>query len=115
MDGTDGSQVRQMTSRDVSVKHARLCAIRDTKFCASFRSILTTGGVQALTLPPRSANLNTFAERRVRSVKQECLSKLILFGEGSLERALTEFAQHDHSKRNHEGKDNLLLFPFATK
>jgi transposase InsO family protein len=51
---------------------------RDTKFCASFRSILTTGGVQALTLPPRSPNLNAFAERWVRSVKQECLSKLIL-------------------------------------
>src|SRR5688572_20758348 len=84
---------------------------RDTKFCASFRSILTTGGVQALTLPPRSPNLNAFAERWVRSVKQECLSKLILFGEGSLKRALTEFAQHYHSERNHQGKDNVLLFP----
>ena len=84
---------------------------RDTKFCASFRSILTTGGVQALTLPPRSPNLNAFAERWVRSVKQECLSKLILFGEGSLKRALTEFAQHYHTERNHQGKDNVLLFP----
>ena len=52
-----------------------------------------------------------FAERWVRSVKQECLSKLILFGEGSLKRALTEFAQHYHIERNHEGKDNILLFP----
>ena len=84
---------------------------RDTKFCASLRSILTTGGVQALTLPPRSPNLNAFAERWVRSVKQECLSKLILFGEGSLKRALAEFAQHYHSERNHQGKDNVLLFP----
>jgi putative transposase len=84
---------------------------RDRKFCASFQSILTTGGVQALTLPPRSPNLNAFAERWVRSVKQECLSKLILFGEGSLKRALTEFTQHYHSERNHQGKDNVLLFP----
>ena len=84
---------------------------RDTKFCASFRSILTTSGVQPLTLPPRSPNLNAFAERWVRSVKQECLSKLILFGEGSLKRALTEFTQHYHSERNHQGKDNVLLFP----
>jgi putative transposase len=40
--------------------------------------------VECLALPPRSPNLNAFAERWVRSVKQECLSKLILFGEGSL-------------------------------
>ena len=50
-------------------------------------------------------------ERWVRSVKQECISKLILFGEGSLKRALTEFTQHYHSERNHQGKDNVLLFP----
>ena len=66
-----------------------------------------------MTLPPHSPNLNAFAERWVRSVKQECLSKLILFGEGSLKRALTEFAQHYHSERNHQGKDNVLLFPSA--
>jgi putative transposase len=66
---------------------------------------------KALTLPPRSPNLNAFAERWVRSVKQECLSRLMLFGEGSLKRALTEFTQHYHSERNHQGKDNVLLFP----
>ena len=88
---------------------------RDTKFCASFRSILTAGRVQALTLPPRSPNLNAFAERWVRSVKQECLSKLILFGEGSLKRALTEFIEHYHAERNHQGKSNVLLFPSPDK
>ena len=54
---------------------------------------------------------NAFAERWVRSVKQECLSKLILFGEGSLKRALTEFTAHYHSERPHQGKGNTLLFP----
>jgi len=52
---------------------------------------------------------NAFAERWVRSVKQECLSKLILFGEGSLRRALTEFLEHYHAERNHQGKGNVLL------
>jgi len=47
----------------------------------------------------------------VRSVKQECLSKLILFGEDSLRRALAEFLEHYHAERNHQGKDNVLLFP----
>ena len=56
---------------------------RDTKFCASFRSALASGGVKTIQLPAKSPNLNAFAERWVRSVKQECLSKLILFGRGS--------------------------------
>lgn len=54
-----------------------------------------------------------FAERWVRSVKQECLSKLILFGEASLSRTLAEFSSHFHSERNHQGKGNKLLFPEA--
>ena len=84
---------------------------RDTKFCAAFRNVIRTAGVQPLMLPPKSPNLNAFAERWVRSVKQECLSRLILFGEAALRRALTEFANHYHAERNHQGKDNKLLFP----
>jgi putative transposase len=84
---------------------------RDAKFCASFRSALALGGVKTIALPPQSPNLNAFAERWVRSVKQECLSKLILFGEGPLSRVLTEYARHYHHERNHQGKGNKLLFP----
>jgi putative transposase len=92
-------------------QHRYVLHDRDTKFCASFRAILETGNVKCLALPPRSPNLNAFAERWLRSVKQECLSKLILFGEGSLRRALAEFLKHYHAERNHQGKDNALLFP----
>jgi hypothetical protein len=84
---------------------------RDTKFCASFRTTLTSGGVKCIVLPARSPDLNAFAERWVRSVKEECLSKLILFGERALQRAIAEFIQHYHSERNHQGKGNVLLFP----
>jgi hypothetical protein len=56
-------------------------------------------------------NLNAFSERWVRSVKSECLSRLILFGECSLQRVLTNFCAHYHAERNHQGKDNKLLFP----
>ncbi len=83
---------------------------RDTKFCASFRETLAAGGVKCLRLPARSPNLNAYAERWVRTVKEECLSKLILFGEGSLRRALREFEAHYHGERNHQGKGNVLLF-----
>jgi putative transposase len=88
---------------------------RDTKFCASFRSALASGGVKTIALPARSPNLNAFAERWVRSVKQECLSKVILFGAGPLSRVLTEYSRHYHSERNHQGKGNRLLFPDLSK
>ena len=84
---------------------------RDSKFCASFRAMLRFGGVQSILLPARSPNLNAFAERWVRSIKNECLSKLILFGEGSLCQTMTEFSKHYHHERNHQEKQNLLLFP----
>jgi len=71
---------------------------RDTKFCSSFQSVLAAAGVRTIALPPRSPNLNAFAERWVRSVKQECLSKLILFGPGPLSRALAEFSAHYHGR-----------------
>ena len=87
---------------------------RDAKLCTSFRATLASGGIKPIQLPARSPNLNAFAERWVRSVKQECLSKLILFGEASLRRALDEFVEHFHGERNHQGKGNVLLFPSIT-
>jgi len=84
---------------------------RDTKFCSVFRDTLAAGGIKPIQLPARSPNLNAYAERWVRSVKEECLSKLILFGEASLRRALTEFIDHFHGERNHQVKVNVLLFP----
>jgi hypothetical protein len=77
---------------------------RDTKFCVEFRRTLKAGGVKCLRLPGRSPNLNTFVERWVRSVKQECLSKLILFGEGALRRGLTEYLAHYQANGITKGK-----------
>jgi transposase InsO family protein len=73
---------------------------RDTKFGATFRSILESAGTKCLTLPPRSPNSNAYSERWVRSAKEECLRKLILFGEGSLRRAMADYVTHFHSERN---------------
>ena len=84
---------------------------RDTKYTQSFRAIIAAGHVTALPLPAHSPNLNAYSERWVRSVKEECLSKLILFGERSLRRALDQYLAHFHAERNHQGKSNVLLFP----
>jgi transposase InsO family protein len=84
---------------------------RDAKYTQSFRVIIASGRVEPLALPARSPNLNAYAERWVRSVKEECLSKVILFGERSLRRALSNYVDHFHAERNHQGKGNVLLFP----
>jgi hypothetical protein len=82
---------------------------RDSKYSAAFRSLLAEAGVESVRLPPRSPNLNAHAERFVRSIKDECLSRMIFFGERSLRRATREFAAHYHAERNHQGLDNRLI------
>jgi putative transposase len=67
---------------------------RDAKYTESFRAIMKAGGVEPVALPARSPNLNAYSERWVRSVKEGCLSKLILFGERSLRRALQNYLAH---------------------
>jgi transposase InsO family protein len=84
---------------------------RDTKFCVSFQQILDGAGVKRLPLPPRSPNLNAIAERWVRSVKDEALSKMILFGERSLHYVLSEYVTHYHEERCHQGLGNAIPFP----
>ncbi len=86
---------------------------RDRKYSSAFEAILKTGGVTAILLPAQSPDLNAIAERWVRSIKEECLSKLILIGERSLQRALREYSAHYHHERNHQGRKNIILFPSA--
>ena len=84
---------------------------RDTKFCAVFRHIIESDGVKIIRLLPKSPNLNAYAERFVRSTKEEALSKLVLFGPDGLRHALREFIIHYHQEGNHQGLANVLLFP----
>jgi integrase-like protein len=88
---------------------------RDTKFCAAFQHIIDKAGVERVALPPGSPNLNAYAERWVRSVKEECLARLILFEEAALYHTLNEYVEHYHHERNHQGKGNVLLFPAVTR
>jgi putative transposase len=84
---------------------------RDGKYCPAFQQIIDAAGVKRVPLPPRSPNLNAYAERWVRSVKDEALSRLILFGEATLRHALHEYMAHYHHERTHQGKGNVVLFP----
>jgi hypothetical protein len=87
---------------------------RDTKYTDDFRGHLDREGVKPVRCPARAPNCNAFAERFVRSIKEECLDRMILFGEASLRRALREYVVHYHSERNHQGVGNRLLEPLAT-
>src|SRR5688572_27445497 len=80
-------------------------------FTDDFLRTLREAGVQSVRLPPRSPNLNAHAERFVRSIKESCLERLILFGEGSLRTAVQNFVAHYHNERNHQGLGNRLILP----
>ena len=56
-----------------------------------------------------SPNLNAYAERFVRSIKFECLNRMIFIGEASLRRAVAEYMAHYHGERNHQGLNNGLI------
>ena len=82
---------------------------RDPLYTREFADILTSGGVRTVKLPARSPDLNAYAERFVRSVKEECLERMILLGEHHLRRAVREYVGHYHGERNHQGLDNQLI------
>jgi transposase InsO family protein len=86
---------------------------RDPRFTLAFRETLAAADVQVVRLPPRSPNLNAYAERFVRTIKESCLDRMILVGEGSLRRAVREFIEHYHHERNHQGIGNRLILPVA--
>src|ERR687891_1742124 len=75
---------------------------RDPLFTDEFLRTLKDAGVQSVKLPARSPNLNAHAERFVRSIKESCLERLILFAERSLRTAVQNFIAHYHSERNHQ-------------
>jgi putative transposase len=109
-------QARNMTMEEWgSLRGCRyLLHDRDAKFCESFLKLIsTTGRVSPLRLPARSPNLNSYAERWVRSVKEEWLSRLILFGESSLRRALQQYLVHLQRGAQSPGQRQPDLVSFA--
>ena len=87
---------------------------RDTKWSATFRQTLTAAGVRVVQTPYRAPNCNAHAERFVRSIKEECLARLVVLGEAHLRRTLVAFAEHYHRERNHQGLQDRLITPEPT-
>ena len=73
------------------------------------RGFLATAGVRVIRTPFRAPNCNAHAERFVRSIREECLNRVIPLGERHLRRTLAEFVAHYHGERNHQGLGNELI------
>jgi putative transposase len=82
---------------------------RDPLFTRRFVEILEAAGVKSIKLPARSPNLNAYAERYVLSARRECLNKVIPFNEKQLREIVSEFIEHYHRERNHQGLDSRLI------
>ena len=82
---------------------------RDPLYTREFRDVLTSAGVKPVRLPARSPNLNAYAERFVLSIKSECLTRLVLLGEGHLRTAVREYVVHYEAERNHQGLGGRLI------
>lgn len=100
---------RNLIDSEDGLLAGKLIIDRDTKYCADFRNLLANAGCDIIRLPPRSPNLNAYAERFVGSIKSECVNRLIFFGEASLRRAIREYMTHYHRERNHQGLGNKLI------
>ncbi len=84
---------------------------RDPLFTAEFQSLLKSVDVKCVKLPPRSPNLNAYAERFVRTIKESCLERLLLFGEKELRTSVREFTTHYLRERHHQGLGNQSILP----
>ena len=82
---------------------------RDSLYTDMFTRILKDAGVSCVRLPPKSPNLNAYAERFVKSIKSESLDRMIIFGERHLRYVVDEFVAHYHEERNHQGLENMLI------
>jgi transposase InsO family protein len=108
--------IRTLTMAEASVKgqpHIMICD-RDRKWSRDVRGRLREAGIRMVMTPERAPNANAYAERFVRSVKEECLDRMIPVGEWHFRRALAEFVEHYHRERNHQGLDNRLIAGTST-
>ncbi|QDU79640.1 hypothetical protein Pla110_13510 [Polystyrenella longa] len=90
---------------------SHLILTRDTCFQPLRSFLQNQSDAELVLLSPKSPNLNEHLERFMRSMKCECLRKIIFFGQYAIERALKGYVEHYHSERNHQGLDNQLIEP----
>jgi putative transposase len=103
--------VRTLTMNEPGARPALdvLICDRDRKWSGEVRRQLRDAGTRVVLTPARAPNANAYPERFVRSIKEECLNRLIPMGEGHFRRAVKEYVEHYHAERNHQGIGNRLI------
>ena len=93
------------------VGYRALICDRDTKWTKGFRRLIEGAGMRIVQTPIQAPNADAYAERFVHSIREECLDRLILFGERRLRHVVDQFVAHYHGERNHQGLGNELIAP----
>ena len=108
-------QARQMAweleERDPAVRF--LIRDNDKKFTLAFDTVFRPEGINIIRTPYRAPNANAFAERWVRTVRDECLNKLLIVNQAHLRRVMHEFVAYHNSARSHQGLDQQIPVPHA--
>ncbi len=104
---------RQLTDAfdGICIGKTHLIIDRDTKFTESFKHLLKRFGVKTVLCPVQAPKCNAYAERFVRSIKYECLNRIIPMGEKHLELAINQYLKPYNAERNHQGIENQLIRP----
>lgn len=84
---------------------------RDKLFTMDFAGILRLSGVKTVKTLPLAPNLTPYVERFIRSIKSECLDRMLILGERHLEYVVNEYLQHYHHERPHQGIGNDMIEP----
>jgi putative transposase len=103
--------VRTLTMAEAGVRVVPQVLIcdRDRKWSRDVRRRLREAGIRVVLIPERAPNANAYVERFVRSIKEECLDRIVPFGARHFRRAVAEYVEHYHGERNHQGLDNRLI------
>lgn len=80
---------------------------RDRKFTVDFDTVFASEGITVTKIPPRSPNCNPHTERFIRSVREECTNRVLIFGRGHAEKLLHDYTHHFNNHRPHQGRHQL--------
>ena len=102
-------QARQLLWQlgDRTADFTHLIRDRHAKFTAAFDAVFAGEGITVTKIPPRSPNRNPHAERFIRSVREECTNRVLIFDKGHAEKILQEYAHHFNTHRPHQAGNQL--------